>query len=68
MLKRIKQFFTRTKKAERLLIVETDDPFMAAIVGEVFRTGKPHIGSVDDNGNFEMKEVEAQDKEQSDGR
>lgn len=39
--------------------VETDDPHTAAMVNQVWKTGKPHIGTVDHNGNFEMQEIDS---------
>ena len=40
------------------IMVETDDPFIAQIVAQTFKTGKPHIGRRDDKGNAKIDKLE----------
>jgi len=38
--------------------VETDDPVMAAVVAQAFKTGKPVIGNVDEKGKVTIRTLD----------
>lgn len=57
-IKRKLGFSTEEQPEESPIFVEADDPFMAMMVNEVWRTGKPHIGHIDADGNFVMEVIE----------
>ncbi|MFN3827160.1 MAG: hypothetical protein ACK4NR_05985 [Micavibrio sp.] len=47
-----------TLDEESGLIVQTDDPVMARVIGEAFQSGKPVIGTVDDSGRTTIRKLE----------
>jgi hypothetical protein len=39
------------------IAIESDNPHQADVIAETWRTGKPVVGTLDDDGNFSMKVI-----------
>ncbi len=52
----LKQGFIRDK--ETGVVVETEDPMMAAAIAQAFKTGKATFGFRDENGKFTVQTIE----------
>ncbi len=46
------------RDAETGLDIETEDPLMASVIAQAFKTGKPVVGSRDENGKVTIQKLE----------
>lgn len=69
MIKKILDFFTRRKSVKLELVASTDpsfkgydDPAVNEMIQKTFETGKPMVGSYDDDGNFTSQPADESDE------